>query len=70
MIGDNPKGDIVGSNRMGKGWNSMLVQSGIYKPVNRAALQGDEVPTFEVKNMQEAVKTIIDKEGLGNFVRL
>lgn len=70
MIGDNPKGDIVGSNRMGAGWNSILVQTGIYKPTNRELLRGDEVPTFEVKNMEEAVRTILEKERLSEFVRL
>jgi ribonucleotide monophosphatase NagD (HAD superfamily) len=28
MIGDNPKGDILGSNLMG--WESILVETGIY----------------------------------------
>ena len=30
MIGDNPRGDIAGPNKMGPGWKSILVRSGIY----------------------------------------
>ena len=30
MIGDNPRGDILGANQ--KNWRSILVRSGIYKP--------------------------------------
>ena len=51
MIGDNPSGDITGANRMGAGWNSILVHSGVYKPEDRPNLQGDQIPTFEAKNM-------------------
>lgn len=32
MIGDNMDGDIEGANR--KGWNSILVKSGIYKELD------------------------------------
>ena len=49
MIGDNPSGDIAGANRMGKGWNSILVQSGIYKPGTH--LEGDHKPTYEVEDI-------------------
>lgn len=62
MIGDNPMGDIVGSNQAG--WRSILVQSGIYQKQQKDSLKGDEIPDYEVANMEEAVKLIMDLESL------
>ena len=69
MIGDNPPGDIKGPNQMGAGWNSMLVHSGVYQPQDRDSLPIDERPTFEVKNMEEAIKKVIEKERLSDLIK-
>ena len=68
MLGDNPKADIEGANRMGEGWNSILVHTGIYKPGDK--LTGDEIPTFEVANMSAAVKLILEREKLSHLIKL
>jgi len=62
MIGDNPMGDIVGANRAGI--RSILVRSGIYTADKKHMLKGDAMPSFEVANMEEAVKLIMQLEGL------
>ena len=62
MIGDNPLGDIAGANRAN--WRSILVQSGVYKPEDRESLSGDQIPTYEVADMKEAIELIIDVENL------
>ena len=62
MIGDNPRADIAGPNRMGPNWRSILVRSGIYKQGHK--LSGDFVPTYEVENMHEAVQLILKEESL------
>ena len=62
MLGDNPPGDIVGANLANI--SSILVQSGVYTADKRSTLTGDSVPDFEVANMEEAVKLIMDLVGL------
>jgi len=62
MLGDNPLGDIVGANR--SNIKSILVQSGIYRSELRETLTGDQVPDYEVANMEEAVRLIMEIEGL------
>ena len=62
MLGDNPLGDIVGANR--SNIKSILVQSGIYRSELRETLTGDQVPGYEVANMEEAVRLIMEIEGL------
>ena len=69
MIGDNLSGDIKGPKLMEAGWNSILVQSGVYQPEDRDSLPADERPTFEVKNMEEAIKKVIEKERLGDLIK-
>lgn len=55
MIGDNPKGDIAGSNLMG--WESVLVETGIYKPGQE--LEGLEKPKHHVYGMSDALQLIL-----------
>ena len=62
MIGDNPRADILGANQANI--QSILVQSGVYEPGSLPALPESQVPTFEVANMEEAVKLICDQENL------
>ena len=69
MIGDNPKADILGANQMGEGWNSVLVQSGVYNPKDRSNLPAEQTPTFEAENMQAAVRKIIEKERLNDIIK-
>lgn len=57
MIGDNPAGDILGANKLGI--KSILVRSGIYE-AGKYELTEETRPTFEVENMEEAVKLILD----------
>ena len=70
MIGDNPSGDIDGANRMGKGWNSILVHTGIYKPEARSKLNPDQVPTYEVADMTAAVRKILEIEKLDDIIKI
>ncbi len=56
MIGDNPKGDIYGANRMG--WESILVRTGLYR-------EGDHIdeldkPKHYVDGMEDALKLILN----------
>jgi ribonucleotide monophosphatase NagD (HAD superfamily) len=63
MIGDNPSGDILGANLMqyarNQKWSSILVQTGLYHPDNyghhREKLEGLTKPTYEVKDMHDAI---------------
>jgi ribonucleotide monophosphatase NagD (HAD superfamily) len=68
MIGDNPGGDIVGANQMNGNeynWISILVHSGVYRPEHHhKPLSGLSKPTYEVKDMFEAIKLISDLEKL------
>lgn len=61
MIGDNPAGDILGANKLGI--KSILVRSGIYDP-HQYELTEEMTPTFEVENMEEAVRLILNQENL------
>ena len=55
MIGDNPKGDIFGANKMG--WESILVETGIYKPHDH--LSPEETPNHHVRDITEALSLIL-----------
>jgi len=58
MIGDNPSGDIVGSNMMG--WESILVETGVYRPgIDEAMLQGNAKPKHQVHGMSDALQVIL-----------
>ena len=63
MIGDNPHGDIEGANR--KGWESILVKSGIYQERD---LSGELMDTkgakYIVEDLEEAFKLICRLEKL------
>ena len=60
MIGDNPAGDIKGANEAG--WTSILVETGVYR--KGAELKGNEIPTYTVEGMKDAVDLIFEKEKL------
>ncbi|KAK7952293.1 had superfamily protein [Apiospora aurea] len=66
MIGDNPDSDIVGANtyksRMGAIWNSILVETGVYQ----AGTEPSHQPTYHAKNVADAVRLALDKEGYGD----
>ncbi|KAK8042197.1 cat eye syndrome critical region protein 5 precursor [Apiospora rasikravindrae] len=70
MIGDNPDSDIVGANmyksRMGATWKSILVETGVYQ----AGTKPNHQPTHHVKNVADAVRLALDKEGYGNSLGL
>ncbi|GJE96802.1 HAD-superfamily hydrolase [Phanerochaete sordida] len=57
MIGDNPESDIAGAN--GAGWNSVLVQTGVYDPANGPP---PHQPTHIASDVEEAVRYAIDRE--------
>ncbi|THH00341.1 hypothetical protein EW026_g2177 [Hermanssonia centrifuga] len=57
MVGDNPESDIAGAN--GAGWNSVLVRTGVYDPVNGPPRH---TPTHEVADVEEAVWWAIERE--------
>lgn len=52
--------DIVGANLAG--WNSVLVHTGVYDPQGRSQLSKLKVPTFEAKDVEEAVRMAIHEE--------
>ena len=53
MIGDNPKSDIDGGNRMG--WVTILVRSGVYQGTGN---DREHPATYVVDDMEAAVKLI------------
>lgn len=55
MIGDNPTGDIYGANLMG--WESVLVQTGVYKPGDN--LKDEHKPKHLVESMHDALDLIL-----------
>ena len=40
MIGDNPKSDIDGANRLG--WTSILVKTGVFDPLAPTSINGND----------------------------
>ncbi|KAJ3330125.1 Haloacid dehalogenase-like hydrolase domain-containing 5 [Blyttiomyces sp. JEL0837] len=52
MVGDNPRSDIEGANRFG--WDSILVQTGVYK-------SGPHNAKFLVKNVEDAVNLALQQ---------
>ena len=75
MIGDNPAGDIYGANLMHVNkqshrpdWSSILVQTGVYHPDSYGhhslQLEGLHRPSYEVRDMYDALVKICQKEGL------
>ena len=50
MIGDNPSGDIAGANAAG--WNSILVETGIYSPKDLPFADKNFNPTYHVHGMK------------------
>ncbi|KAF9652803.1 HAD hydrolase [Thelephora ganbajun] len=60
MIGDNPESDIAGANLAW--WNSILVHTGVYNPRHRSSLPRSKTPTFEAKDVEEAVRLAIHEE--------
>jgi len=60
MIGDNPESDIAGANLAL--WNSALVHTGVYDPRDRSSLSKSKAPTFEAKDVEEAVRIAIHRE--------
>jgi len=60
MIGDNPESDIAGANLAR--WNSVLVHTGVHDPRHRPSLPKSKTPTFEAKDVEEAVRLAIREE--------
>lgn len=59
MVGDNPKADVRGANAAGSPWRSVLVETGVYKPVG-AAVNDPEDPAMHVcANVSAAVSVIL-----------
>ena len=52
--------DIAGANLAQ--WNSVLVHTGVYDPQHRSSLPGSKTPTFEAKDVEEAVRLVINEE--------
>ena len=52
--------DIAGANLAR--WNSVLVHTGVYNPRQRSSLLKSKRPTFEAKDVEEAVKLAIREE--------
>ena len=65
MIGDNPASDIAGGN--GKGWKTILVETGVFKPEAETSLKGNDrknPATYVVKDFKAAIELIFKHEGL------
>ena len=62
MIGDNPESDIEGANR--KGWNSILVKTGVYQHLDEKGNENKHNAKFLVQDMNEAFELILKKEKL------
>lgn len=59
MIGDNPKSDIDGANRLG--WTSILVKTGVFDPTAPTSVNGNDKEhpaTHVVDDFEEAIKLI------------
>ena len=52
--------DIAGANLAR--WNSVLVHTGVYDPRHRSSLPESKRPTFEGKDVEEAVRLVINEE--------
>ena len=52
--------DIAGANLAR--WNSILVHTGVYDPRHRSSLPQSKTPTFEAKDVEEAVRLAIDEQ--------
>ena len=52
--------DIAGANLAR--WNSVLVHTGVYDPQHRSSLPKSKTPTFEAKDVEEAVTLAIHEE--------
>eukprot|EP00347_Sterkiella_histriomuscorum_P019004 403343335 len=62
MIGDNPDGDIEGANQ--KGWNSILVKTGVYRHLDEHEKETAHKAKFLVQDMNEAFELILKRENL------
>lgn len=52
--------DIAGANLAR--WNSILVHTGVYDPQQRSSLPKSKTPTFEARDVEEAVRLAIREE--------
>lgn len=52
--------DIAGANLAR--WNSVLVHTGVYDPRYRSSLPKAKAPTFEAKDVEEAVRLAIHEQ--------
>ncbi|KIP05781.1 hypothetical protein PHLGIDRAFT_119546 [Phlebiopsis gigantea 11061_1 CR5-6] len=57
MVGDNPESDIAGANAAG--WNSVLVQTGVYDPADGPPRH---TPTHHAEDVEAAVRYAIERE--------
>ncbi|GAA5891257.1 hypothetical protein JCM8208_002562 [Rhodotorula glutinis] len=64
MVGDNPQSDIAGANAYG--WLSALVQTGVFR--GERPEDAEHVPTVVKRDVLEAVKWALEREGDGEAV--
>jgi HAD superfamily hydrolase (TIGR01456 family) len=62
MVGDNKLSDIAGANA--HKWTSILVQSGVFRGTVEEGKSGDIPADYVVKDVNDAVKLVLSKEGI------
>jgi ribonucleotide monophosphatase NagD (HAD superfamily) len=65
MIGDNPRTDIAGGNRVGM--TTILVKTGVFDPTAETSLEGNDrehPATHVVEDLESAINLIFTLEGL------
>jgi ribonucleotide monophosphatase NagD (HAD superfamily) len=63
MVGDNPRADISGANRVG--WGSFLTQTGVH---HGTANDPDNPATQVVRNFQEAMELVLQMKRDGLYI--
>lgn len=64
MVGDNKYSDIQGANAFG--WESILVQTGVFAGTKQEGLEGDIPAKYCVAHVKDAVELVLKKEGVLN----
>jgi ribonucleotide monophosphatase NagD (HAD superfamily) len=59
MVGDNPRADVRGANTAGLPWQSVLVETGVFKPTREHPNDPIDPAKFVCKGVEEAVAVVL-----------